>query len=164
MVAIYIFAGAAMAFVLRALFVRTLLFKLRRDVAQLNTGNYTPLLQGYSADAVLHFNEGEHRWAGEHRGKPAIERFLCDFTTAGLQGELTDCWIAGPPWSLRLAARFNDEAHDPQGNLLYRNRTALVAQTRWGKITEQWDFYEDTGRIAELEKSLAELGVAPASA
>jgi hypothetical protein len=38
----------------------------------------------------------------------------------------------------------------------------LVARTRWGQIVEQWDFYEDTGRILTLEEHLRALDVAPA--
>jgi len=101
-IAVYVLVGAVAAFAVRALVARALLFKLRRDIAQLSAGNYAPLLAGYASDAVLHFNDGE-------------------------------------------------------GNLLYSNRTALVAHTRWGRITEQWDFYEDTGRILEFEAKLSQL-------
>ena len=36
------------------------------------------MLSGYADGAVLHFNEGPHRWSGAHTGKPAIERFYLD--------------------------------------------------------------------------------------
>ena len=156
--------GAVGALGARSLLVRGLQAKLRRDVARLNAGDAGPLLSGYADDAVLVFNEGEHRWSGEHRGKAAIERFLRDFTGAGLQGEIGDVWIGGPPWALTMLARFDDEARGPGGEVLYRNRVVVVVRTRWGKIVHHEDFYEDTGRIEVLERRLQDLGVAPALA
>lgn len=154
-------AGVGAALAARSLLRRVLLRKFRRDVARLNTGDYGPLLSGYADDAVLRFNPGAHRWAGEHRGKPAIERFLQDFTRAGLHGEIADLWIGGPPWALTLVARFDDAAVAPDGAQIYANRTCLVLRSRWGKIVEHEDFYEDTGRILELEARLRQLGIEP---
>jgi ketosteroid isomerase-like protein len=152
-------AGASLA---RAALRRMILLKLRRDVRALNGGDYRPLLAGYASDAVLRFNDGGHRWAGEHRGKPAIELFLRDFVGAGLQGEVVDLLLEGPLWRMRLAVRFDDQAHTPDGaELIYRNRTMLIAQTRWGRIVWQEDFYEDTERIDALDARLSELGVFP---
>ena len=156
-------AGAGAAVVGRALLTRLIAVKLRRDVRRLNDGDYRPLLAGYADDAVLHFNEGPHRWSGEHRGKPAIERFLREFTAAGLRGEIGAFWIGGPPWALTLVARFDDRATGPGGEELYANRTVIVARTRWGKIVEQDDFYLDTARIVALEEKLRALGVVPAT-
>jgi ketosteroid isomerase-like protein len=152
-------AGAAMAG--RALLSRLILLKLRRDVRRLNAGDHRPLLSGYAEDAVLHFNEGPHRWSGDHRGRPAIERFLREFVGAGIKGELRSMWIGGPPWALTLVARFDDRATGPAGEELYANRAVIVARTRWGKIVEHDDFYIDTARIAEFEERLRALGVEP---
>ncbi|MDQ3631423.1 MAG: nuclear transport factor 2 family protein [Actinomycetota bacterium] len=159
-----ILTGVAVAFAARSGLRRGLLAKLRRDVARLNAGDHGPLLAGYADDAVLRFNSGDHRWAGEHHGKPAIERFLRNFTAAGLQGEIQDLWIGGPPWALTMVARFDDAARAPDGTPIYANRICLVVRTRWGKIVEHEDFYEDTGRILALEAKLRELGIAPVDA
>jgi ketosteroid isomerase-like protein len=158
-----ILAGALGAIAARRLLKALVLIKLRRDVRALNAGDYAPLLAGYAEDAVLHFNEGEHRWAGEHRGRAAIERFFRNFVAAGIEGEVVELFIAGPPWRLSLFVRFDDHAHAPDGTQLYRNRTLLLARSRWGKIVEQQDFYEDTARIGELDRRLSELGVLAAS-
>ncbi|HLM50955.1 MAG TPA: nuclear transport factor 2 family protein [Solirubrobacteraceae bacterium] len=157
-------AGAAGALAARALFRRALLAKFRHDVTRLNAGDYGPLLSSYADDAVLHFNEGDHRWAGIHRGRPAIERFLREFTAAGVQGEIKDLWIAGPPWALRMVARFDDWAAGPDGRRVYANRTALVLRTRWARIVEHEDFYEDTGRIEAFESQLRSVGREPQTA
>ncbi len=154
-------AGAAGALFIRGALIRVLLFKLRRDVAKLNAGDHGPLLGGYAKDAVLHFNEGPHRWSGEHVGKARIEDFLKEFTRAGINGEIRALWIGGPPWAMTLVVRFDDWAKAPDGREIYSNRTLLLARTRWGKIVEQHDFYEDTSRIQTLEDTLSELGIEP---
>ena len=147
-------AGAAGAITTRTLLVRILLAKLRRDVAALNAGDFA----GYAPNAVLHFNEGPHRWAGEHRGKPAITSFLKDCVDAGLHGHITELLISGAPWHMTLLARFDDHAHNPAGEEIYHNRTVLLARTRWGRIVRQEDFYEDTQAINTFETRLSELG------
>jgi ketosteroid isomerase-like protein len=154
-------AGAAAALTARAALTRALTLKLRRDIAKLNAGDYRPLLSSFADDALLVFNDGDHRWAGEHRGRDAIERFLQDFTRAGIRGKLGDVQLAGAPWALTLMARFDDGATGPDGEELYRNRVAIVARTRWGKIVRQDDFFEDTDRITRFDRRLTELGVAP---
>jgi hypothetical protein len=125
---------------------RAILAKLRHDVARLNEGDYRPLLRSYADDAVLVFHDGNHRWAGEHRGKATIEGFLQDLTAAGLRGEITGFTIAGPPWALTLWGRFDDRA----------------IKTSWGRIVRHEDFYLDTGRIEAFDRRLTDLGVAPA--
>jgi ketosteroid isomerase-like protein len=154
--------AAAATLAARALLVRAMLAKLRRDVEALNGGDFGPVFSNYAPEAVLRFNDGEHRWAGEHRGKEAVRRFLEDFVAAGIRGHISELVVGGPPWRMTLVARFDDHAHDPAGREIYRNRTALVARARWGRIVLQEDFYEDTGRIEALERSLRELGVEPA--
>jgi ketosteroid isomerase-like protein len=157
-------AGAGAALAGRALLPRLLLIKLRRDVRRLNEGDHRPLLAGYAQDAVLRFNEGPHRWSGEHRGRAAIDRFLRDFVAAGLKGEIRTLWIAGPPWALTLIARFDDRASGPGGEEIYANQVVIVARTRWGKIVEHDDFYADTARILALDEKLRTLGIEPVAA
>jgi ketosteroid isomerase-like protein len=157
-------AGAGVAVAARALLPQMLAVKFRRDLERLNAGDHKPLLTGYAEDAVIRFNDGEHRFSGEHRGRDAIELFLRDFVAAGLQGEIVDIWVSGPPWALKMVARFDDRSVGPDGQELYSNRVVLVLKTRWGKIVEQEDFYFDTGRILEFEGRLRELNIEPAAA
>lgn len=153
-----VFVGALGALAAQALFKRALLFKLRRDVRALNAGDWRPLLAGYAPDAVLRFNDGEHRWRGEHRGREAIRRFLESFVAAGLKGEIRELFVSGPPWRMTLLARFDDHALDEHGREVYANRTVLVVRTRWAKIVLHEDFYEDTQRIVALDTLLREWG------
>jgi ketosteroid isomerase-like protein len=155
--------GLAAAIGARGLLHRLLLWQFARNVEALNAGDYGPLLANYADDAVLHFNDGPHRWAGEHRGKAEIERFLQEFVGAGLKGEIRQLWTAGPPWAMTMAVRFDDEA-SAGGEQLYANRVAMVIRTRRGRIVEQQDFYEDTARIPALEQALREHGIEPVAA
>lgn len=154
--------GAALAIGAKSLLNRLLLEKFRADVRALNRGDYSGLLSSYADDAVLHFNEGGHRWSGEHQGREAIELFLRDFTGAGLQGEVLEMWSGGFPWKMTLAARFDDRATGPDGEEIYSNKTVIVLKTSWGKIVEQSDFYEDTTRVLDFEEKLTQLGIDPA--
>jgi len=150
-------AGLATAIVSRSLLHKALIFKFGRDVRALNSGNYRPLLGSYHRDAVLRFADGDHRWAGEHAGRDRIENFLQEFVAAGLQDEVTEAYFGGPPWRMTLLARFDDRALGPDGSVIYRNRTVLLVRTKWGKIIEQEDYYEDTARIGDFDRRLREI-------
>ncbi|MFC9518645.1 nuclear transport factor 2 family protein [Nocardiaceae bacterium NPDC056970] len=150
-------AGCATAVLGRTALRELLLFKFRHDVQALNGGDYRPLLASYRDDAVLRFADGDHRWAGEHRGRPAIAAFLQSFVDAGLRGEISAVYFGGAPWRMTIVARFDDRADAPDGSPLYRNRTVLLVRTRWGRIVEQEDFYVDTARIDEFDARLREL-------
>ncbi len=89
----------------------------------------------------------------------AIDRFLRNFTRAGITGEVRRLWIAGPPWALTLIVRFDDRASAPDGEPLYANRVVMIVRTRWGRIAEQEDYYFDTVRMSGFEQRLQELGV-----
>ena len=157
-------AGVILALAARALLTRALLIKLRRDISRLNAGDHGPLLAAFADDAVIRFNEGSHRFSGVHRGRAAIERFLREFTNAGIQGEIRTIWPSGPPWAMTLLVRFDDGATGADGEQLYANRTVLLARTRWGRIVEQEDFYVDTARIEAFDRRLTELGIPPLAA
>ena len=130
--------------------------KFTGDVARLNAGDPTALLEAYADDAVLHFPQGAHRFSGPWAGKPAIERFLRIFVAARIQGELRDVAVSGPPWAMTIWVRFDDHADAEDGTRLYENRTVLVLRTRWGRVVDHEDFFTDTERIAAFDRALAE--------
>lgn len=156
----HVVGGAALALAGRSLVVRALRWKFEGDIRRLNAGDASGLIGAYADDAVLSFTVGDHRFAGEWRGQAEIARFLENFTAAGLQGEIKDVAISGPPWALTIWARFDDHADGPDGEPLYANRTVLVLRTRWGKIVRHEDFYFDTAPMAEFDRRLTELGIA----
>ena len=151
--------GAALGLAARALLPRLLLLKFKPDVAKLNAGDHTALLGAYADDFVLHFNEGPHRFAGDWVGRGGMDRFLQNFTAAGIQGEIKSIATSGPLWALTMWVRFDDHADSPDGTRIYENHTVLVLRTRWGKVVEQHDYYADTAAILALENALEELGV-----
>ena len=156
---INVLAGAGLALGARALLPRLLLLKFSDAVAKLNEGVYRPLLDSYADDFVLHFNEGPHRWSGDWVGKDGMDRFLQNFTAAGIQGAIVKVATSGPLWALTMWVRFDDHADAPDGTRVYENETVLVLRTRWGKIVEQTDYYVDTAPILALDRHLAERGV-----
>jgi ketosteroid isomerase-like protein len=152
-------AGAALGLAARAALPRLLLLKFSGSVAQLNAGDHKPLLDAYADDFVLHFHDGPHRWRGEWAGKAGMDRFLQNFTAAGIQGDIKGIATSGPLWALTMWVRFDDHADAPDGTRLYENSTVLVLRTRWGKVVEQHDFYVDTQELVDFDRKLEELGV-----
>jgi ketosteroid isomerase-like protein len=150
--------GVALFVLLRIVFTRLLLAKLRRDVAAMARGDHRQLLKGYAKDAVLVFTEGDHRWSGTYRGREEIGRFLADFVRYGISGEITELWMGGWPWSMTILVGFDDHADDEQGHRIYQNHTVLMCRTRWGKIVRQEDFYFDTIRMLEFDRNLSSRG------
>ena len=151
--------GFGAAAVAQALVPELLLRKFTRDVQRLNRGDSAGLLGAYAEDFVLHFHQGAHRWSGDWLGRDGMQRFLDNFMAAGVQGEIRQIAISGPPWAMTLWARFDDHADASDGTRLYENRAVLVLRTRWGRIVEQDDFFVDTGRIEAFDHALTERGV-----
>jgi ketosteroid isomerase-like protein len=156
-----VLSGAAIAVTARALLPQLLRVKFGRDVKKLDAGDHSTLLDAYADDAVLRFNDGDHRWGGDWVGKAGIDRFLQNYTGAKVQGKIKQIAVSGPPWALTMWVRFDDHADGPDGTRLYQNRTVLVLRTKWGKVVDQQDFYVDTERILAFDRKLTELGVAP---
>jgi uncharacterized protein (TIGR02246 family) len=148
-------AGAALAGVAYPAAVRAV---LRHNVAALMDGDPAPLLRMYAPDAVLHF-PGEHSWGPVYEGRDAIEGFLRRFLAAGLRGEVTDVYVAGPPWATRIALRFDDRAHDADGTEVYENRAVIVLQTRFGRVVHE-EVFEDTQKVAAFDAHLERVAVA----
>ena len=154
-----VLAGVGLAVGARAGMNRVLKQKFDADVAKLNAGDHTSLLDAYADNFVLHFHDGPHRWAGDWVGKTGMDRVLRNFVAARIQGTIHEIATSGPPWAMTLWVHFSDHADAPDGARIYENETVLLLRTRWGKVVEQYDFYLDTGRIVEFDSKLSELGV-----
>ncbi len=135
---------------------------IRRSVRRLNAGDYGPALAMFAPDATLNF-PGANSWARQfhagdsvhqemptHRDRAEIEGFLRRYVAQGIQMEIDDILVNGPPWNTRAAARVRDWIRDADGNEIYANRAVLFVRVRWGRIREQED-YEDTERVAALD-------------
>jgi ketosteroid isomerase-like protein len=143
---------------------------IRRNIDALNQGRYGPALAMFASDATLTF-PGDNSWsrmfrspstgrsgAPTHRGRAEIEAFLQRYVAAGLQMEVEDILVNGPPWKARAAVRVHDWVPGT-GADRYANRAVLFVSARWGKVVEQED-YEDTERVAAFDAIETQRGAA----
>ena len=137
---------------------------IRRNIAKLNAADYGPALAMYADDVEFAF-PGDNSWASEyrplergrqahvtHRGKAEMERFLQRYVAAGIQMEIEDILVNGPPWNLRAAVRAHVWSPGPSGDR-YNNRAVLFVTSKWGKLRTHED-YEDTERAAAFDRLL----------
>jgi ketosteroid isomerase-like protein len=135
---------------------------IRRNIEALNSGDAEPVLGMFAAAADLCF-PGVNSWSGQfrqpvtgrqpfvsHRGRDEIEAFLRRYTGDGIQMEVEDILVNGPPWNTRVAVRAQVWATGPNGMNVYENRAVLLLTVRWGKVKRQED-YEDTERAAQFD-------------
>lgn len=87
------------------------------------------------------------------RGKPAIRAWLTRFVRTGLALSPEDILFAGPPWKMRIAIVFHDQARAEDGEIVYFNRGVLYIRTNWFRITTSESF-EDTEKVAEFDDYL----------
>ena len=85
-----------------------------------------------------------------HAGRAEIEAFLQRYVGNGIQMEIEDILVNGPPWNPRAALVVHDWVARPDGPDLYANRAVLFIRTRWGKTSDHEDF-EDTERSAAFD-------------
>jgi hypothetical protein len=139
---------------------------VRRNIGLLNEGRYEPTLAMFAPGATLTF-PGDNSWSRlcrepqpgraqfpTHRGRDEIELFLRRYVDLGIQMEVEDILVNGPPWNMRVAIRVHDWAIDEAGEEIYANRAVLMARLRWGKIQDQED-YEDSERVSALDARMA---------
>jgi hypothetical protein len=137
---------------------------IRRNIAQLNAGDYRPALAMYGDDLEFSF-PGDNSWADEfqpfergrhahvtHRGKAEMERFLLRYVAAGIQMDVEDILVNGPPWNMRAAVRVHVWSPGESGDR-YSNRAVLFVTATWGRLRTQED-YEDTQRAAAFDAVL----------
>jgi ketosteroid isomerase-like protein len=134
----------------------------RRNIERLNQGDYGPILAMFQPDATLAF-PGDNSWSRQfrepqtgrephvtHRGRTEIEAFLARYVEHGIQMQVEDILVNGPPWNMRAAARVHDWIVGESGEDIYANRAVLTVRARWGKIYEQED-YESTERVSAYD-------------
>jgi ketosteroid isomerase-like protein len=139
---------------------------IRRSIRALNAGDYGPTLAVFADDATLTF-PGDNSWSRQfrapqagraaqptHRGRAEIEAFLRRYVDHGIQMQVDDILVNGPPWNTRVAVRVTDWIPTDGGPDAYANRAVLMARLSWGKIREQED-YEDSERVAAFDRRQA---------
>jgi ketosteroid isomerase-like protein len=137
---------------------------LRRGIAGLNEGDPEMLLRMAVPDCELAF-PGDNTWAAmyrpvvkgrdrhvTHRGVDECRAFAERFVKEGIQLEIEDIVVNGPPWRLRVALRARTIAADSAGgDDRYNNRAVAFLELRWGRLV-RWEDYEDTQRISAWDR------------
>lgn len=90
-----------------------------------------------------------------HVGIEEFRGFADRFASTGLQFEVEDILVNGPPWRTRVAVRAVDHLAGPDGDE-YNNRVVAFLELRWGRLL-RWEDYEDTERVAEWDRRRAAL-------
>lgn len=141
---------------------------LRHAIRRLNAGDPGLVLRLASPHAELAF-PGDNSWSTmfrpavkgrqrhvTHRGIDECRAFAQRFVDEGIQFDVEDILVNGPPWNTRVALRVNDFiAGDGAGEPdRYNNRAVAFLTIRWGRLTE-WEDYEDTERVTSYDREQA---------
>ncbi len=137
---------------------------MRYSVKKLNEGDASLFLKLAASDAVIAF-PGNNTWATMHRptnpgrqrhathqGVDECQAFADRFVDEGIQFEIEDILVNGPPWNTRIALRVVSYKPGPGGVDEYNNRAIALLEVRWGKLII-WEDYEDTERVAAWDQS-----------
>lgn len=146
---------------------------IRHAIGKLNAGDASLLLTLAHEDAFIAF-PGDNSWSTmfrpvdkgraqhpTHRGVAECRAFAEDFTNHGIQFDIEDILVNGPPWNTRVGLRVMSFKPGPDGVDEYNNRALALLEIRWGKLVA-WEDYEDTERVAAWDRS-RELAAATAS-
>lgn len=136
---------------------------MKFSVNKLNAGDAAMLLRLADENAVIAF-PGNNSWAtmfrpaqksrgqhATHRGIDECRAFADRFTNEGVQFEIEDILVNGPPWNTRIALRVKSYKPGTDGTDEYNNRAIALLEVRWGKLVA-WEDYEDTERVAAWDQ------------
>lgn len=139
---------------------------VRHTLNRLNAGDPSLVLRMAAPDAELIF-PGDNSWSTmfrpavkdrqphvTHRGRDECAAFAQRFVDNGLQFQVEDIVVNGPPWNLRVAVRAHDYIEGPDGTDAYNNRVMAWMEMRWGRLV-RWEDYEDTERSAAWDAARA---------
>ena len=142
---------------------------VRHGLGKLNEGDPSFLLRLASPDAEIAF-PGDNSWSSmyrpvekgrqlhvTHRGIEECRGFAERFASEGLQFQIEDILVNGPPWRTRVAVRAHDFIPaEGQGDTVdrYSNRVLAFLELRWGRLV-RWEDYEDTERVFAWDQRLA---------
>ena len=141
---------------------------LRHAIGRLNAGDPGLVLRLASPRAELIF-PGDNSWATmfrpavkgrqrhvTHRGIDECRAFAQRFVDEGVQFDVEDILVNGPPWNTRVALRVNDFIPGAAPGMpdRYTNRAVAFLTIRWGRLVE-WEDYEDTERTAAWDRERA---------
>jgi ketosteroid isomerase-like protein len=112
---------------LYAPYVGTMKFSFRRSLNRLSVGDVEPFLGIYAED-VRPVLSGRHSWAGDHRGKGEVRRWIRRFVRIGIRLEPHEILVTGPPWITIACPRFTDRLVAQDGEVVYANRPSSPSE------------------------------------
>jgi ketosteroid isomerase-like protein len=137
---------------------------VRRGLGALSAGDPSLVLSMVTPSCELAF-PGDNSWAAmfrpvvkgrqrhvTHRGIDECRSFAERFVAEGVQFEVEDILVNGPPWRMRVAVRAQTLAPSPGGPDRYNNRAVAFIELRWGRIV-RWEDYEDCERVAAWDRA-----------
>ncbi|MGI9052783.1 MAG: nuclear transport factor 2 family protein [Ilumatobacteraceae bacterium] len=137
---------------------------VRHGIGRLNEGDPEFLLRMATPASEIAF-PGDNSWAAmfrpvekgrravaTHRGMEELRAFADRFVADGIQFQIEDILVNGPPWRTRVAVRAHVFVPSNPGADRYNNRVVAFMDVRWGKFV-RWEDYEDTQRVAEWDRS-----------
>lgn len=135
---------------------------IRHSIARLNQRDPSLLLKLAAHDIELAF-PGNNSWAAmhrpvkqgrarhaTHRGVDECAAFARRFVDEGIQFEIEDILVNGPPWNIRVGLRAHVFIPGPDASDAYNNRVVACMEIRWGRLV-RWEDYEDTQRVAQWD-------------
>jgi hypothetical protein len=126
--------------------------QVSRTMAQAREGNLAPSLRLYAKNVRYSF-PGKNAWSTKLEGKDELERWLRTVEKTGVKLYPDEVIIKGFPWNQKICIRGHDILLMPSGKRVYENRFVLWGRISWGLMRE-YEVYEDTEKIAELQKHL----------
>ena len=118
---------------------------IRHTIKSLNEGDYGPALRMFAKDATLAF-PGDNSWANQfrptavgreafvtHRGRAELEAFLQRYVAHGLQMEVEDILVNGPPWNMRARRECTTGSPTQMAADIYANRAVLFVNAVGGE-------------------------------
>jgi ketosteroid isomerase-like protein len=145
---------------------------VRRGLQAISAGDPSVLIKMATTTCELAF-PGDNSWAAmcrpvvkgrlphvTHRGIEECRAFADRFVAEGVQFEVEDILVNGPPWRTRVAVRAQTFVPSTQGPDRYNNRAVAFIELRWGRIV-RWEDYEDCERVAEWDRSKGTVGAMP---
>ena len=137
---------------------------MRHSVKRLNEGDYSLMLKMAHPDFELAF-PGNNSWATmirpavpgrerhvTHSGMGEATQFAERFVQRGVQFEIEDILVNGPPWNMRVAVRVSSYVPGSAGQPdEYNNGAILFLEIVWGRLV-RWEDYEDTERVAAWDR------------
>lgn len=121
---------------------------ISRNLDALNRGDTGPLLALDHPDIRFRF-PGRSSWAGEIQGRDELGRWLQRLVDTGLQHQVEQVILQGPPWNTTLCLRGTDHL-DTEDGRVYENRYVIWGRMAWGRLRE-YEVYEDTEASLELD-------------